>query len=248
MNGIQTPVRRRAGFSLIEVALALIVAAGGMLAIFGVFPISLRQSQNSRSDMGEMTFASTVLQTLAGNIRAIDRIDVWNDPGKFWDAAVGTTGLPKFSAATTSARMKELHDSAKNGNFTTPFSPLTTYVAQTWEAQSQDEVTSLPAGKRENIWYFGAEETETPELPADSKIAKPAHYLIRLAAVRRRVGNGNVLAPDTNSEHPDSRHPGERVWAPNVYVISVVSTDRGFPDVYIREPLYSQEFTFVHRP
>jgi len=28
----------------------------------------------------------------------------------------------------------------------------------------------------------------------------------------------------------------------------VISTDRGFPDVYIREPLYSQEFTFVHRP
>ena len=243
MNGTQTHVRRRAGFSLIEVALALIVAAGGMLAIFGVFPISLRQSQNSRSDMGEMTFASTVLQTLAGNIRAIDRIDVWNDPGKFWDAAVGTTGLPKFSTATTSAKMKELHDSAKGGSFTTPFSPLTTYVAQTWEAQTQDEVTSLPAKDRENIWYFGEEKESTPKPPSEDKIAVPAQYLIRLAAVRRRVGNGNVLAPDT-----DSRHPGERVWAPNVYVISVISTDRGFPDVYIREPLYSQEFTFVHRP
>ena len=88
-----------------------------------------------------------------------------------------------------------------------------------------------------------AEETETPTLPSEDTIALPAQYLIRLAAVRRRVGNGNVLAPDT-----DSRHPGERVWAPNVYVISVISTDRGFPDVYIREPLYSQEFTFVHRP
>jgi hypothetical protein len=245
MNGIQTPVRRRAGFSLIEVALALIVAAGGMLAIFGVFPISLRQSQNSRSDMGEMTFASTVLQTLAGNIRAIDRIDVWNDPGKFWDAAVGTTGLPKFSAATTSARMKELHDSAKNGNFTTPFSPLTTYVAQTWEAQSQDEVTSLPAGKRENIWYFGAEEPTTPTLPGADKIAVPAQYLIRLACVRRRARRNGA---DMTSSADDSRHANASVFAPNVYIVSVVSTDRGFPDVYIREPLYSQEFVFVHRP
>ena len=246
MNGIPKTVRRRAGFSLIEVALALIVAAGGMLAIFGVFPISLRQSQNSRSDMGEMTFASTVLQTLAGNIRAIDRIDVWNDPGKFWDAAVGTTGLPKFSTATTSAKMKELHDSAKGGSFTTPFSPLTTYVAQTWEAQTQDEVTSLPSGKRENIWYFGAEETETPQLPGDDKIALPAQYLIRLAAVRRRArrNGADMTVPDGDSRH----RPGDPVYAPNVYIVSVVSTDRGFPDVYIREPLYSQEFVFVHRP
>ncbi len=235
--------RRRSGFSLIEVALALVVAAGGMLAIFGVFPISLRQSANSRSDMGELTFASTVLQTLAGNIRAIDRIDVWNDPSKFWDAAVGSTGLPKFASGVSSADMKAKYDSALNGASTSPFSPATTYVAQTWAAQTQDEVTSLPANKRENIWYFGEENTETPDVPAADKIAVPAQYLIRLAAVRRRVGNGNVLAPDT-----DSRPPGERVWAPNVYIVSVVSTDRGFPDVYIREPLYSQEFTFVHRP
>lgn len=239
----RTLSRRRSGFSLIEVALALVVAAGGLLAIFGVFPISLRQSANSRSDMGEMTFASTVLQTLAGNIRAIDRIDVWNDPSKFWDAAVGSTGLPKFASGTTSAQMNALYRGALNGQSTSPFSPATTYVAQFWEEQTQDEVTSLPSNKRENIWYFGAEEESTPEIPGDDRIAVPAQYLIRLAAVRRRVGNGNVLASDD-----DSRHPGERVWAPNVYVVSVISTDRGFPDVYIREPLYSQEFTFVHRP
>ena len=245
MIGIQSSVRRRAGFSLIEVALALIVAAGGMLAIFGVFPISLRQSQNSRSDMGEMTFASTVLQTLAGNIRAIDRIDVWNNPGAFWDAAVGTTGLPKFSSATTSASMKALHDRALDGNPTTPFSPATTYVAQLWEAQTQDEVTSLPARDRENIWYFGAEETKAPATPSADKIALPAQYLIRLAAVRRRArrNGADMTAPDD-----DSRHPNASVYAPNVYIVSVISTDRGFPDVYIREPLYSQEFVFVHRP
>ena len=94
----RTPPLRRSGFSLIEVALALVVAAGGMLAIFGVFPISLRQSANSRSDMGELTFASTVLQTLAGNIRTIDRIDVWNDPSKFWNAATTSTSGRRTAA------------------------------------------------------------------------------------------------------------------------------------------------------
>lgn len=245
MNGTTKPVRRRAGFSLVEVALALIVAAGGMLAIFGVFPISLRQSQNSRSDMGEMTFASTVLQMLAGNIRAIDRIDIWNDPGKFWDAAVGTTGLPKFSEGKTSAWMKGQHDNALGGNLTSPFSPATTYVAQLWRNQSQDEVTSLPSGKQENIWYFGAEDMETPTIPEPDKIVLPAQYLIRLAVVRRRArhNGADMVAPAT-----DTRHHGESVFAPNVYIVSIVSTDRGYPDVYIREPLYSQEFTFVHRP
>ena len=74
--------RRRAGFSLVEVTLALLVAAGGLLTIFGVFPVALRQSQMSRSDMGETAFADSVLQTLGGNIRAIDDISVWNDPVK----------------------------------------------------------------------------------------------------------------------------------------------------------------------
>ena len=109
-------------------------------------------------------------------------------------------------------------------------------------------MTSLPYNepkKKDNIWYFGAEKTETPDLPADDKIALPAQYLIRLAAVRRRMrSNGSdMTAPDD-----DSRNVGEFVVAPNVYIVSVISTDRGFPDVYIREPLYSQEFVFVHRP
>ena len=45
-------------------------------------------------------------------------------------------------------------------------------------------------------------------------------------------------------------NPNEKaaVCLPNVYIVSVVSSNRGYPDVYIREPLYSQEFTFIHRP
>ena len=241
--------RRRSGFSLIEVALALVVAAGGMLAIFGVFPVSLRQSSNARSDMGEMTFATTVLETIAGNVQTIDRIDVWNDPKQFWNVAVGSTGLPRFGESgkfVTSAQMKSDYDSALSGQITDPFSPATTYVAKTWKPQTQFETTDSDG---ENIWYFGEENESTPSSSNTDKIAKPAQYLIRLAAVRRaaRRVNGNA-GSDIEAPASDSRHPGLPVYAPNVYVVSIVSSNRGYPDVYIREPLYSQEYTFIHRP
>ena len=45
----------------------------------------------------------------------------------------------------------------------------------------------------------------------------------------------------------DPTNPAD-VYLPNIYVVSVVSSSRGYPDVYIREPLYSQEYTFIHRP
>ena len=68
---------RRQGFSLIEVALALMVVAVGLLSVFGVFPVSLRSSQMARSDLSGSAFASSLLQTIGGNIRGIDDIRIW---------------------------------------------------------------------------------------------------------------------------------------------------------------------------
>ena len=229
---------RRSGFSLIEVALALIVAAGGLLAIFGVFPISLRQSSNSRGDMGEMTFASTVLETIAS-------ISVWNDPEQFWNVAVGSTGLPTFDNGVPSMAMHQEYTKAKSGQDTSPFSPATTFVAATWSAQTQPETTD--AGN-ENIWYFGEESATTPSSSNTEKIARPPQYLIRLAAIRRTArpkGGGAAAMQAAAIDDPNNLAD---VYLPNIYVVSVVSTGRGFPDVYIREPLYSQEFSFIHRP
>ncbi len=249
MNGtpnLPAADRARSGFSLIEVALALIVAAGGLLAIFGVFPISLRQSANSRGDMGEMTFASTVLETIAGNVRTIDSIAVWNDPEQFWNVAVGSTGLPEFGDGVPSTTMHQEYVKATNEEDTDPFAPATTYVAATWSAQTQPETEDDES--QENIWYFGEEKEKTPSASTTSKIAKPAQYLIRLAVVRRyaRPRGGGALPMQASSV--DAPNSLADVCLPNVYVVSVVSTGRGFPDVYIREPLYSQEYTFIHRP
>ena len=258
-----SPAARAAGFSLVEVTLALLVAAGGLLTIFGVFPVALRQSQMSRSDMSETAFADSVLQALGGNIRAIDDISVWNDPAAFWKAAVEGTGLPDTisDAGNGSAKVYELHEKALKGEFTgragtdgkagNSLSPMTTYVASSYANLS---------GDKENVWYVACEREKSPNPPGIAKLVQPAQYLIRLAAIRR---NANAVTDVRNSMGvlPTGRVEVEAVgkWAdktaaqrkavlPNIYQISVVSTDRGFPDVFIREPVFSQEFTFVHRP
>lgn len=234
----------RSGFSLIEVALALIVAAGGLLTVFGLFPISLRQSQMSRSDMVEAAFASALLQTFGGNIRAIDDISVWNDPISFWKAAAKGTGLPETitDAKNGSKHIKDEHEKALSGSFTDP-SPMTTYVAS--GATTGDE----------NIWYVWQEDREGTVPSKTEELVRPAQYMIRLACIRRtarrttgRNANWTLSASTLKAPDSDSRNPGENVALPNVYLLSVLSTDRGFPDVFIREPLFSQEFTFVHRP
>ena len=257
------------GFSLVEVVLALLVAATGLLSIFGTIPGSLRQNQLSRSDLVESGFGSTVLQALGGNIRMIDDLEIWNDPREFWKAAAKGTGLPDTleddgsnvkSAANVRKRYKEAvpEESGTKETVLPPFSTMTTFVAENYPDDASDA----------DIWFVCAELDKRELLersePPDEKIFVPAQYLIRLARIRRQARRitgvraqsltedldlpfdslETVRTPDTDSR----AGAGASAWMPNVYVISVVSTDRAWPDVFIREPVYSQEFSFVHRP
>ena len=238
------------------------VAAGGLVTVFGIFPVSLRQSQYSRSDMTESAFASSLLQALAGNIRMIDDISVWNEPKEFWKAAVAGTGLPTAisDADNGASAVYALHQKALKGDWTDrangkpgkALSPMATYVAHDY-SPSDDE----------NIWYIAAERENKEQNPKPSieKLIQPAQYLIRFACVRRTARQATGVRNQRTRALPTSEVVAEPVgkWAkagrdarvavlPNVYVISVVSTDRYFPDVFIREPVFSQEFTFIHRP
>ena len=136
--------------------------------------------------------------------------------------------------------------SARSGGTGMDFSPATTFVAAAWSEQTQPETED--AEDKENIWYFGEEEPTTPSASSTSKIAKPAQYLIRLAVIRRTARpKGGGAAAMQAAAIDDPTNPAD-VYLPNIYVVSVVSSNRGYPDVYIREPLYSQEYTFIHRP
>lgn len=256
-RGLRRAGFRRGGFSLIEVALALMVVAVGLLSVFGVFPVSLRSSQMARSDLSGAAFASSLLQTIGGNIRAIDDIRVWNDPKAFWKAAAKGTGLTETITddKNGSKHVRSLHENkAVKGQWTGrasgsngDFSPKLTFVA----AGATDG--------EENIWYI-AEENDKATVPDDEKLVKPAQYAIRLACVRRSALRANgvrdagygmsTAAVQQRKEGiwENVNDSGRKAVLPNVYIVSVISTDRGFPDVFIREPLFSQEFTFVHRP
>ena len=250
---------RRQGFSLIEVALALMVVAVGLLSVFGVFPVSLRSSQMARSDLSGSAFASSLLQTIGGNIRGIDDIRIWNDPYSFWEAAAAGTGLPEeiTDQKNGSRHVRDLlENKAKKGQWTGrangsngDFSPMLCFVAE-----------NAGGSGDENVWFI-AEENDKTTVPGSAReLVRPAQYAIRLACIRREARQAKDVRDSGYSMKTEAVVQDKKgIWKnadadvrkavhPNVYIVSVVSTDRGFPDVFIREPLFSQEFTFLHRP
>lgn len=83
------------GFSLIEVNMAILIAAGGLISLFALFPVSLRQSVMSTADLHQATFASSFFEAISANVRLIDDIRDWNNIDRFWAAAVDGTGIDK---------------------------------------------------------------------------------------------------------------------------------------------------------
>lgn len=60
----------RAGFSLIEVNMAIFVLAGGALALLGLFPLGLRESLAARNEMRVAAFSERVIN--AARVAALD--------------------------------------------------------------------------------------------------------------------------------------------------------------------------------
>jgi prepilin-type N-terminal cleavage/methylation domain-containing protein len=78
--------RRRNGFSLVEVTLALLVISVGMLSLFSLFPAGLRENILSRADLRQAAFAEYVfsrLEARAGEIAG--DWDKWDNTGPFTD-------------------------------------------------------------------------------------------------------------------------------------------------------------------
>jgi len=93
------------GFSLIEVNLAILIAALGLLMLFQLFPIGLRQSVQSESDLKQTTFANALFEEINANIRGnitlggvnqiLDDVLNWNDVHEFWKCATEGLGFPR---------------------------------------------------------------------------------------------------------------------------------------------------------
>lgn len=219
----------RTGFSLIEVALALMVAASGLLAAFSLFPAALRQSVESHSYMVESTFASSALETIAANVRQIDDVAVWNDPEEWFKKATSTG----FSSNLKLWKAADLRDGFEDGKQKVgPFHLSTLQVAETFK---EDGESIDKRRETREVYYAGREEESLDTTPPDStKLVEPPQWILRLHVIKRKaLSNGSV--------HPDA-------VLPTRYLVTIVSTPEASPSRYIENASYSQEFVFIRRP
>ena len=81
----------RAGFSLVEVSLAVLVVGLGLVVVFGLFPSGLRSSEASNTDTRMGLFADTVLSGMAADAGKITSWKDWQDLPTFQSKVI--TGL-----------------------------------------------------------------------------------------------------------------------------------------------------------
>ena len=79
--------RKLAGFSLLEVNLALFVVAMGMLTLFSLFPAGLRQGQAAHENTQEAMFADHVFSTMRAETMLLTA-DQWGNGTVFRDRVV----------------------------------------------------------------------------------------------------------------------------------------------------------------
>ena len=92
-----SPRRRRSGFSLIEVTLALLVVGVGLVALLGLFPIGMRESGLATADTSQSIFANGVLNAIHANASEITNSVDWMNP----NMVAFTKGI--YSGITTGA-------------------------------------------------------------------------------------------------------------------------------------------------
>jgi prepilin-type N-terminal cleavage/methylation domain-containing protein len=80
-------VKRKAGFSLIEVNLAIFIISIGMLTLFSLFPMGLRQVGDANAATQEALFADYVLSTIRAEARLLNSED-WLDMTEFKNAVL----------------------------------------------------------------------------------------------------------------------------------------------------------------
>ena len=251
MNDMKT----KQGFSLIEVTLAILLASSGLLAIFALFPDSLRQSVMSDAELKQCTFASSLFEAMTANIKNIDNVEDWNNPAKFWKEAA--SGL-QYVRNDTSSFMTVKQANASSS----PISEVTRMVLL--DQRTKDEVDfgfdantgEVVANGNGAMHYVANEYTmQAYETASDGflngntgrQIKPQAQYLIRVMTVqnnfsRRRHVN---VSPAQFNAGPNGRGTA---LGPNSYVVSVISTDLAAPAIYKNNAVYSQEFYFHRRP
>ena len=71
---------RRGGFTLMEVNVALLLVAVGLMGLLSLFPVGLRQSDQAASDTAQAAFADGVLNAMHANASTVTNWNDWNSP------------------------------------------------------------------------------------------------------------------------------------------------------------------------
>lgn len=88
--------RAQAGFSLVEVALAMLVISVGVLAAVSLFPTSMDSNKKSIDDTQIALYADYVLGTLQSYVASTNIVNLY---GWKWDTFVNNPGAIAVSAA-----------------------------------------------------------------------------------------------------------------------------------------------------
>ncbi|MBR1836868.1 MAG: hypothetical protein IJ783_06230 [Kiritimatiellae bacterium] len=245
--------RRRAAFSLIEVCLALVVVGGGLVAVFSLFPIGLRQGAQSRGDLSQASFASALLETISARARQIDDLATWEDAEKWWSAVVKDTNL-----AGNSYRLQKGKSFSSNSSYS-----LRAREAAGAGSNGSDDVNYNGASGNNVFWYVCREEDKPDFSSAARNFVLPPQFLVRVVKIERKArafknidwnedednGESYIKSGKINVDLDEPLKDGNTdIWLPSRYVVSVVSSDKGYPAPYVNGPVFSQEYAFVHRP
>jgi uncharacterized protein (TIGR02598 family) len=139
------PVHFSTGFSLVEITLALGVAAFCLLALFGLLPLGLQTNQNSISQ----TAAASVLSSIIADLRATPKTSLTSPQYDITFGAAkslyfdgeGTPVTPTDPNATPRYRVTITFPASPAG----AFAPTFVSLKVTWPALV-DPATTTPAG------------------------------------------------------------------------------------------------------
>jgi prepilin-type N-terminal cleavage/methylation domain-containing protein len=91
--------KHAAGFSLVEVSLAMMIISVGMITLFGLFPASMKQGEEAYQDTHTAQFAEYVLNGMRANF------DTASDFSQ-WSGSSPVLGLDGLGVSKTSTPLK----------------------------------------------------------------------------------------------------------------------------------------------
>lgn len=111
MSGLYT--KFKAGFSLIEINLVLLIVGIALVSLMGLFPVGLREADAAAADTEQAVFAERVLNAIQARANSITNAAVWNNEEAFVEE-IGRGLDLKFASSSVSLDIIEKGEDDKD--------------------------------------------------------------------------------------------------------------------------------------